>query len=30
MLPSKWLFLPVWVVYLLALVAFEVVADVLA
>ena len=30
MLPSKWLFLPAWVVYLLALVAFEVVADVLA
>ncbi len=30
MLPSKWLFLPVWVVYLLALVAFEVIADVLA
>lgn len=30
MLPSKWLFLPVWVVYLLVLVAFELVADVLA
>ena len=30
MLPSKWLFLPIWVVYLLALVAFELVADVLA
>ena len=30
MLPSKWLFLPIWVMYLLALVAFEVVADVLA
>ena len=30
MLPSKWLFLPLWMVYLLALVAFEVVADVLA
>lgn len=30
MLPSKWLFLPVWAVYLLALVAFELVADVLA
>ena len=30
MLPAKWLFLPVWVVYLLALVAFEIVADVLA
>jgi len=30
MLPSKWLFLPVWVVYLLVLVAFEVLADVLA
>ena len=30
MLPSKWLFLPAWVVYLLALVAFEEVAVVLA
>jgi multidrug transporter EmrE-like cation transporter len=30
MLPLKWMFLPLWVVYLLALVAFEVVADVLA
>jgi multidrug transporter EmrE-like cation transporter len=30
MLPSKWMFLPVWVLYLFALVAFEVVADVLA
>jgi multidrug transporter EmrE-like cation transporter len=30
MLPSKWMFLPAWLVYLLALVAFEVVADVLA
>ena len=30
MLPSKWMFLPVWVLYLLTLVAFEVVADVLA
>ena len=30
MLPAKWLFLPIWVVYLLALVAFEIVADVLA
>ena len=30
MLPSKLLYLPVWVVYLVALVAFEMVADVLA
>ena len=30
MLPEKWLFLPVWVVYLFVLVAFELVADVLA
>jgi multidrug transporter EmrE-like cation transporter len=30
MLPSKWLFLPIWMIYLLAMVAFEVVADVLA
>lgn len=30
MLPSNWLFIPIWVIYLLALVAFEVVADVLA
>ena len=30
MLPSKWLFLPIWVVYLLVLVAFEVLVDVLA
>jgi multidrug transporter EmrE-like cation transporter len=30
MVPEKWLFLPVWAVYLLVLVAFELVADVLA
>ena len=30
MFPSKWLFLPIWVLYLLVLVAFEGVADVLA
>ncbi len=30
MLPPKWLFLPTWLVYLFVLVAFELVADVLA
>jgi multidrug transporter EmrE-like cation transporter len=30
MSPSKWLFLPTWLVYLLVLVAFELAADVLA
>lgn len=30
MLPPKWLFLPAWLVYLIILVAFELVADVLA